>query len=208
MSQRLRFDGYIAGAAFASGDRFVAGCWQHTPFGSFADLMWARPDGTRILLGADPSALEFIAAHYEFEEVRRVKIEAHIRPRQVTIKADDIQLSLSLRPPGIASWALSLRPGILGDSARWLDIEDRWLRPLAGPILGDVRHTRTTGLTRADAREWYTIRDVRFGNRVSAAIGGQDLGDVDLNPLPAKFGFSEVLPRPGIVRVTSRFELP
>jgi len=32
----LRFDGWIFGAAFASGDRFVVGRWPVSPLGSFA----------------------------------------------------------------------------------------------------------------------------------------------------------------------------
>jgi hypothetical protein len=43
-------DGTISNVAFASGDRFVVGQWARSPIGPMNDVMWARPDGTRVLL--------------------------------------------------------------------------------------------------------------------------------------------------------------
>ena len=43
------FEGRITSCGFDSGDRIVIGMWESSPFGSFADIMWAKPDGTKIL---------------------------------------------------------------------------------------------------------------------------------------------------------------
>jgi len=60
--ERLIFDGRILGASFASGDRIVAGRWHASPFGPFADVMWCRPDGTRVLLAPSETVAAFVAA--------------------------------------------------------------------------------------------------------------------------------------------------
>ena len=41
------FEGRITSCGFDSGDRIVIGMWESSPFGSFADIMWAKPDGTK-----------------------------------------------------------------------------------------------------------------------------------------------------------------
>jgi hypothetical protein len=40
------FEGRITSCGFDSGDRIVIGMWESSPFGRFADIMWAKPDGT------------------------------------------------------------------------------------------------------------------------------------------------------------------
>mgnify|MGYP005753095471 CR=1 FL=1 len=42
------FEGRISSSGFASGDRIVIGDWEHSPLGSFTNVMWAKPDGTMI----------------------------------------------------------------------------------------------------------------------------------------------------------------
>ena len=47
---RQRFAGQIAGVGSSSGVRIVVGRWAESPLGTFADVMLAEPDGTRVLL--------------------------------------------------------------------------------------------------------------------------------------------------------------
>ena len=47
---RVELAGRIGAAGFASGDRVVVGVWASGPLGPMTDVMWARPDGERVLL--------------------------------------------------------------------------------------------------------------------------------------------------------------
>ena len=83
----LRFDGLIAGASFSSGDAIVAGCWWTSPFGAFADVMWARPDGTRVLLGPDRPELDVVWSHYWFEERAVAPVRVRMTGRFIRVTA-------------------------------------------------------------------------------------------------------------------------
>ena len=50
---RHRFHGEIAGVGSSSGVRVVVGHWRESPLGTFADVMLAEPDGTRVLLAPE-----------------------------------------------------------------------------------------------------------------------------------------------------------
>ena len=50
LSRGHRFHGAIAGVGSTSGVRIVVGRWDESPLGTFADVMLAEPDGTRVLL--------------------------------------------------------------------------------------------------------------------------------------------------------------
>lgn len=64
---------------------------------------------------------------------------------------------------------------------------------------------RTTGETRAGAREWFAIHDFREAD-AAASIDGVDLG-APAPCAPSGFGFSEFPAGPALVRVTSIFEI-
>ena len=199
------FDGHIMGASFASGDRIVAGRWFRSPFGAFADVMWCRPDGRRVLLAPDERVRDFVAGHYAFDElaIEDVRVE---RTGDGAIEA--IAGPVRLDPAcatraGLASTLLAMRPRRLRTWRPWIAVEDRVLRPLVQPLFAAVRGVRTTGVTFAGAREWYAIHDLREAD-AEASIDGVDLGAPAACP-PAGFGFSEFPAQPAIVRVTSMF---
>lgn len=203
MTHTLIFDGHILGASFASGDRFVAGRWFASPFGAFADLMWCRPDGTRLLIAPRPEVRDFVARHYAFEELilDDVRVE-RTGAKVVEVRAGTVTLRFDIGPRGIESRLLGLRPPWLRTMPAWIAIEDSVLRPIVSSrfAAGDVR---ARGTTRSGARECYGIHDFRPA-QVSATLEGIDLGSVAACP-PAGFGFSEFPSRPALVRVTSRF---
>ena len=201
----MEFDGHIIGASFASSDRFVAGRWRHSPFGPFADLMWSRPDGQRVLFAPNEHIGAFIARHYAFDEVQiepvRIERDAGV---EVVVETASIRVVLRPNAPGVASRLLALRPRRLRTARRWIGFEDRVLRPLVRPLFA-ASGVRSTGVTLAGTREWYAIHDYRTAE-ATASIGGSDLGQ----PAPcgpARFGFSEFPAVPALVRVTSIFEL-
>ena len=200
----LRFDGWIFGAAFASGDRFVAGRWPVSPLGSFADVMWARPDRTRVLLAPTEDILGFVGRHYVFEEQRVTPVHVDVTARRLRVAAPPLVMELDMNPPGTLSWLLSLRPRWLRTSRPWIAVEDAALRPLVTPLLGGGAGIRARGRTNAGAREWYAIHAYRSAT-ARAWLEGVDLGHA-VPGRAGRFGFSEFPPTPAAVRVTSMIE--
>jgi len=201
----LRFDGHIIGAAFASGDTIVAGRWRTSPLGAFADAMWRRPDGSRVLFAPRDDVATFVTEHYTFEEasVSPVRVERD-GASTVRLAAGPIELMLRARRRELGGQLVRLRPRALRERRAWIAVEDALLRPLFSPLFGasDV-HVR--GHTRNGAREWYAIHDVLAAD-ATARLDGRDLGETSSTPVPAGFGFSEVPATPSIVRVTSLIE--
>lgn len=198
---RMEFDGHIMGASFGSGDRFVAGRWHRSPIGPFADVMWCRPDGHRVLFAPNQTVATFIAHHYAFDEVRLESVRVE-RGTDGEIVAETGSIRMVLRPlaPGVASGLLALRPRRLRTATTWIGLEDRVLRPLVRGLFAAAA-VRTTGETRAGAREWYAIHDFREAD-AAASIDGVDLG-APAPCAPSGFGFSEFPAGPALVRVTS-----
>lgn len=180
-------EGAICSAGFVSGDRFVVGCWERSPLGPLVDVMWARPDGERVLLVAHRRAGDFIGAVYRFDRVLVVPLLCAFDGRALTLRAGDLMLHLRggtgwripfgrLRPPWFTRW-------VEGPVARWL--------------LG----VRTYGVSPTGVREWYRADEYRPVVAASAALGGANLGRWRRFSVPAEFGFSEPPHRPSIVRV-------
>ncbi len=202
---RLVFEGHILGASFDSGDRFVAGRWHASPFGPFADVMWCRPDGTRVLLAPSDLVAGFVAHHYAFDEIVVTDVRVERRGSGIEIMAGPIHAGLVPHAPGLPSRILRLRPRKLRTIPAWIAFEDAVLRPVAGPLFGpNARALRTHGVTRDGSREWYAIHDFLEAD-ANGSVAGEDLGRVALCP-PAGFGFSEFPGGAAIVRVTSIFE--
>jgi hypothetical protein len=200
----VRFEGHILGVAFASGDRFVVGRWPVSPFGGVADVMWARPDGERVLLAERPELLGFVASHYRFDRVERTPVRIDRTGPALRVEAGPVRMELELGPPGWASRLLRLRPRTLRELPAWIAVEDALLRPLVGPWIG-ARGVRTRGVTSSGVREWYAIHDLRPIAASRAWVDGAELGPT-VRAGPAGFGFSEFPERPALVRVTALFE--
>ncbi len=201
----LRFDGHILGVAFASGDRFVVGRWFDSPFGGVADVMWARPDGDRVLLAGDLPLLEFVDGQYRFDRTERTPVRVELEgDRGIRIDAGAVRMDLELGPPGWVASILRLRPRPLRELPWWIAVEDAVLRPVIAPWIG-ARGVRTRGVTAAGVREWYAIHDLRLIATAQAWLDGEDLGP-PVAAGPAGFGFSEFPERPALVRVTALFE--
>lgn len=199
----MRFDGYILGASFASGDRLVAGRWHRSPLGAFADLMWCDARGHRVLLAGDDRIATFLDAHYSFDEIRLEPVSAErLGLGTIEVAGGPIRLTMCPRPATLGQVLVAMRPRRLRSEARWIDLEDRVLGPIVRPWLAS-KGSRTSGVTRAGVHERYAVHAMRFAT-ATASIDGTDLGAVRPQP-PAGFGFSEFPARPAIVRVTSTF---
>jgi hypothetical protein len=191
---RVELAGRIGAAGFASGDRVVVGVWAAGPLGPMTDVMWARPDGERVLLAPSESVADFITSAYRFDRVEVVAVRSGGDERSLDVEAGP----LAVRLVGGRGWRLPparLRPP-------W------FTRYVEGPIARVAMGVRTYGVTSTGVREWY--RADRWSPVVS---GSATLDGVDLGPLrpvdpPCRFNFSEPPTRPSITDVRPLLELP
>ena len=118
---RSRFSGAIAGVGSSSGVRVVVGRWHDSPFGAFADVMLAEPDGTRVLLAPDEQVADFVSATYRFD---RVEIGAVSVTGDWQVKAPGSGAADRGREAGIARSVAATGPVPAGHGTR-LDAGDR-----------------------------------------------------------------------------------
>ena len=183
----VELDGWIGSTGFATGHRVVVGHWTDSPVGPITDVMWGRPDGTRVLLAPNERAARFITAVYSFDDVEVGPVEGLV--------ATDGALHVRTR-----SMLLRLRPRRLavplpGDLPPWV-----WTRigaPIARALLGvEVHGTSPTGV-----EEWYRARSWAPLRSARGTLDGRDLGAMRPLDPPLGVGFSEPPRRPSLVRV-------
>jgi hypothetical protein len=192
VADRYELGGTISAAGFASGDRFVVGVWTRSPIGPFADVMWARPDGTRALLVGSPRAGAFVGSVYRFDETLVADLDARCDGRTLTV----VHPRLALRLEGGRSMPLGpARPA-------W------FTRRVEGPIARRVMGVATFGTSPSGVHEWYRATGLRWVVRGAATLDGHDLGALGPVDPPTRFGFSEPPRRPAIVRVRPRLADP
>ncbi len=183
-------DGTITSAAFAAGHRFVVGCWDHSPLGRFGDVMWARPDDTRVLLAPTDDVAAFVQSIYDFDEVRIGPLRIVGDGRRTTVDGLDVSLELH----GGRRWPVPV-PRPLWFTAR-----------IEAPIARTLMGVETAGTSPRGAREWYQTRGWRWVVAGSCRIGGRDLGPPVPFERPLRVGFSEPPRRPSIVSVKVTIE--
>ena len=170
--------GSITSVGFSSGHRFVVGHWPESPIGAFADIMWARPDGSRALLAAEKAAA-FVTSVYPFDEVEVQKVLVAVEERRLTVRARDLRLSLALGrlvvpfPPPAPAWS----PARSRTCAP---------TPSSGP---GPRGVSPTGVS-----EWYRTRSLRWVSEASASLHGESLGPMGTVRRPLGFGFTDPPP--------------
>jgi hypothetical protein len=179
--------GAICSAGFASGDRFVVGYWDSSPIGPMVDVMWARPDGERVLLAESRTAADFISAVYRFDRVEVTDVSSRFDGRSLSLTTSGLELAMQ----GGRGWRLPLRRARLPWFTRWVE------GPLARLLLG----VRTFGVSPTGVMEWYRAEAYRPVVTARAMVGGCDLGGWVPFHHPVHFGFSEPPRRPSIVLV-------
>ncbi len=191
---RYELDGTISNVAFASGDRFVVGQWTRSPIGPMNDVMWARPDGSRILLVDRVEAGRFITAVYHFDAVVVTEIGFTDGGGAVEVIADRVRLVMRLG----RQWRIPLAG--LRRVALFRPVEAVLARTLLG--------VRTYGVSPTGVLEWYRADGYRRILSAQGSVDGHDVGDLVAFGPPARFGFSEPPRRPAVVRVKPRLDDP
>lgn len=198
-TRRVRFVGQIAGVGSTSGTRIVVGRWADTPLGAFADAMVETAAGHRVLLAPHPDVARFIAATYEFDEIR-------IEPFAVTgegagwrVRSPSLTLDLDLGRTTVVGRLLKAVPSPLARAPWWCAAID----PVARVVMDGVR---TRGRT-PDRREWYGATGNRALTGMRGSFDGVDLGALAPVEPPPRFGFSSTPPRPSVTDVVTTVEL-
>ncbi|WP_226344146.1 hypothetical protein [Agilicoccus flavus] len=203
-----RFSGHILGVGTTSGTRIVLGNWARTPFGAFADVMVARPDGRRILLAPDARIAEYVSSTYQFDEVEVVDVQV-VRERGFgpagdgdlvgdvwVVRAGPLAMRVRIGGPTPLGRLLSLVPARLATSAGFTRLTD----PVARVAL---RGVRTRGSAGHGRREFYGARGMHAVTALTATWDGVDLGALaPVSPAP-DFGFGSTPERPAVVAVTT-----
>jgi hypothetical protein len=194
MAGRVELAGRIGAAGFASSDRVVVGVWDSGPLGPMTDVMWARPDGERVLLAPTDAVADFITSAYRFDRVEVVDVQTRPDERAIDVVAGP----LAIRLVAGAGWRLPparLRPP-------W------FTRFVEAPVAHVLMGVRTYGVTPTGVREWY--RADRWCPVVdgAATLDGVDLGAIGPVDPPCRFNFSEPPRRPSITAVRPLLELP
>ncbi len=203
MSTRFRFTGEIAGVGSASGVRVVVGRWVDSPLGTFADAMVERPDGHRLLLAPSPEVADFVAATYDFDEIRIEPFEVRATGTGVgatwEVSSDSLRLALTVGRVTALGRLLALVPRAVATAPWWCTLTDLVARVV-------LRGVRTRGET-TGRREWYGATGNRRIERIEGALDGVELGALaDVRP-PPRFGFSSTPPRPSVTGVVTTVEV-
>lgn len=176
--------GSITSVGFAKGHRFVIGDWRRSPIGPFADVMWARPDGKRVLLG-EAVAAAFVNSVYPLDEVRDEPVTTERDGRSYTVRTGELQLDMKI---GLARLSLPPRP-------RWFTATvENWC---AGKLL-DVH---TYGTSPTGVVEWYRTSTARRVVAATASLDSTDLGELAPLDRPLDFGFTDPPRWPSHVRL-------
>ncbi|WP_306901569.1 hypothetical protein [Arthrobacter sp. B1I2] len=194
MMKRWIFDGHIAGIGTTSGLRAVIGMWQDSPFGTFADVMVQQPSGHRLLLAPCPKVAEFIAATYNFDEVRMVDVRAGLAAGALTVDAGPLVIQAVTGARTYLGSALRAVPRRLATHPRWLSA----VSPLAALAAPGARTYGTAGSGRA---EYYGVTDLHHVTSAVVSWDGADAGTLAPIRPAVTFGFSSVPPRPSVARV-------
>ena len=184
------FEGRITSTGFSSGDRIVIGDWHDSPIGSFTNIMWAKPDGTRVLLSPSKEHAKYVSELYNFESVMITDIAVDRSRRGIAIEGGGLSLDIS--------WGIALPIPIWRPLWFIATIEAFFARVLFG--------TKTHGRTKNNRREWYSIRSISRVLNAEASFGGHELGGSESFTTDACFGFSEPPSMPASVSLKSYIE--
>ncbi len=172
----------------------MVGTWTTSPVGRLDDLMWARPDGRRLLVASTGTATDYVSGVYGFDEVLVAPLRVDLDGPFLHLRVAELGLELHLT----AGRALAVpwpRPA-------WFT---RWVE---GPVARRLLRVDTYGVSPSGVREWYRAVSIRRLVAGWASVGGRDLGRLGPIDPPTHFGFSEPPRSPTMVGVHPLLERP
>jgi hypothetical protein len=184
--------GTISHAGFSSGHRFVVGRWDESPIGPMNDVMWARPDGIRVLLVDRSEVKRFITAVYDFDLVQTVALSCAMDGDTLEVAAGGLRLAVEAG----RRWRIPFA-GLRRRSE---------FRPVEALMARIAVGVRTAGVSPTGVWEWYRADQYRRVVAARGSLDGVDLGRLVRFHQPARFGFSEPPRSPAVVRVRPLLE--
>ena len=164
-----------------SGVRVVVGRWDESPWGRFADVMLAQPDGLRLLLAPSGEVAEYVAATYTFDRVVLGPVAVTDDGSGVVRHRTGPGAPASTSAGGARSAGCSAScPRPISTSPAWAAVTD----PVARVAL---RGVRTRGSAGNGRREYYGATDLHAVDAVEGTWRGGPLG-----------GLAAVGPRPAV----------
>ncbi|MDP7002470.1 MAG: hypothetical protein QF911_02715 [Candidatus Thalassarchaeaceae archaeon] len=184
------FSGRITATGFSNGNRIVVGDWAESHLGSFTNIMWAKPDGTRLLLSPSHKHANYVSKLYSFEEVRVADIEVSRGHREISVRADELDLWMR--------WGYAIPLPV------WRPL---WfISMIEGPLARLLYGVSTHGNTKDGRKEWYSVRGISRVLKARASLRGEDFGRMGRFRTDACFGFSEPPSRPSSVSLRAYIE--
>ncbi|MDC0851570.1 hypothetical protein OAQ40_00745 [Euryarchaeota archaeon] len=185
------FEGRITSCGFSSGDRLVIGSWKKSPFGIFADIMWAKSDGTKVLIAPNKEIGNYISSMYNFDIIKIEEIKLEETQNMIKLETEDINCYFE--------WNKGI-PFIIKKRPLWfvasIEYFFGWL----------MFRTKTHGKTKDGKEEWYVVDRLSKLTLAKAFIGDKNLGEfTDFYP-KANFGFSDPPKMPSSVLVRSHIK--
>lgn len=172
----------------------MVGTWRTSPVGPLDDLMWARPDGRRVLVASTEEGAGYVSSVYGFDDVVVGPLKVTLDGRFLHLQAAGLRLEVHLtggRAVGLP-WA---RPA-------W------FTRRVEGPIARRLLGVNTYGVSPSGVHEWYRAVSLRRLVAGWASLDGADLGPLRPIDPAAGFGFSEPPRFPSMVGVEPLLERP
>lgn len=196
-----RFHGRILGAGSTSGVRVVVGLWDHSPLGSFADVMLADANHRRLLLAPSPEVADYVALTYQFDEVVIGTVDVEAAARRWVVRAPDLKVTFDLGSRTATGRFLGLLPRPVATSRALAVVAD----PVARRVHPGVRTVGTAGNGR---REFYGATDQRTVVGLHGTWHAADLGELTQVWPPPDFGFSSTPAAPSVTTVTTTVTIP
>lgn len=185
------FEGRITSCGFSSGDRIVIGTWINTPFGSFSDIMWAKPDGTKVLIAPNQKIANYISSLYDFDIIKIEELDIESDENMMKIETKDLNCHFEWSR-GV-SFLIKKRPLWFVASIEYFF---GWL------IFG----TKTYGKTKNGKKEWYAVDRLSRLTLADVEFNGKNLGKQTKFHPKANFGFSDPPKMPCSALVRSHIE--
>ena len=181
------FKGRVISSGFQTGDMVVIGDWSDSPQGAFTNLMWAKPDGTRVLIAPSEELGDFVSSLYSFDEVIVSSMEIERTEKSIEVECDLGRVCMK--------WGLNVP--LPFSRPRWFiaNIEAPFARLFFG--------TKTHGTTRNGRKEWYHVRGLSRMKSVELELDGRSTKQMTGMAPSACFGFSNPPRMPLSVRVDS-----
>lgn len=196
VTERLRFDGQIAGLGSTSGVRVVVGHWESSPFGAFTDVMLQQADGWRVLLAPTAAVADFVAGTYAFDEVVVGPVSWTALGLTVRVEAPELTMEFGVGRRTRLGRVLRLVPRRVATSPAW----SRLIAPVSSLLMPGVRTYGSAGAGRWEA---YGATDLHTITQLTGRWRGRPLGDLAPVDPPVSVGFASTPRRPGLTTLVT-----